>query len=127
MATPVLKDGHVYGVCANGELRCCVVATGEQLWETYAATGGKKTDCGTAFIVPQGDRYVIFNDLGELILANLSPKGYTEIDRARIVEPVESSRGRIVVWCHPAFADRRVFVRNSKELVCVSMAQDPPS
>src|SRR5262249_52379506 len=59
MATPVLKDGHVYGVCANGELRCLKADTGEQLWETYAATGGKKTDCGTAFLVPQGDRFVI--------------------------------------------------------------------
>ena len=73
MATPLLKDGHIYGMCANGELRCCDAATGDQLWESYAVIGGKKTDCGTAFIVPQGDRVVIFNDVGELILATLSP------------------------------------------------------
>jgi outer membrane protein assembly factor BamB len=122
MSTPVIKDGHIYGVCANGELRCCDVKTGEQLWETYAATGGKKADCGTAFLVPQGDRFVLFNDGGELILANLTPKGYDEIDRARIIEPVESSRGRQVVWAHPAFANRCVFARNNKEIVCVSLA-----
>jgi outer membrane protein assembly factor BamB len=123
MSTPVLKDGHIYGVCANGELRCCDMKTGDQLWETYAATGGKKTDCGTAFLVPQGDRFVLFNDAGELILANLTPRGYDEIDRARIVEPAEFSRGRHVVWAHPAFADRCVFARNNKELVCVSLAR----
>jgi hypothetical protein len=72
--------------------------------------------------VPQGERFVLFNDSGELILANLTPKGYEEIDRARIVEPVESSRGRQVVWAHPAFADRCVFARNNKEIVCVSLA-----
>jgi outer membrane protein assembly factor BamB len=122
MSTPVIKDGYIYGVCANGELRCCDIKTGDQLWETYAAVGGKKADCGTAFLVPQGDRFVLFNDSGDLILANLTPKGYEEIDRARIVEPVETSRGRQVVWAHPAFAGRCVFARNNKEIVCVSLA-----
>jgi outer membrane protein assembly factor BamB len=122
MCTPVIKDGYIYGVCANGELRCCDVQTGKQLWETYAVVGGKKTDCGTAFLVPQGDRFVLFNDHGELILANLTPKGYAEIDRARIVEPSEFSRGRQVVWAHPAFANRCVYARNNKEIVCVSLA-----
>ncbi len=122
MSTPVIKDGYIYGVCANGELRCCDVKTGEQLWETYAPVAGRKADCGTAFLVPQGDRFVLFNDSGELILANLTPKGYAEIDRARVVEPVEFSRGRQVVWAHPAFANRCVFARNNQEIVCVSLA-----
>jgi outer membrane protein assembly factor BamB len=122
MSSPVIKDGYIYGVCANGELRCCDMKTGDQLWETYALVGGKKADCGTAFLVPQGDRFVIFNDAGELILANLTSHGYEEIDRARILDPVESSRGRQVVWAHPAFADRHVYARNNKEIVCVSMA-----
>jgi outer membrane protein assembly factor BamB len=122
MATPVLKDGYIYGVCANGELRCLKADTGEQLWQTYAATCGKKTDCASAFLVPQGDRFILFNDQGNLILAELSPKGYHEIDRAHILEPVTEARGRHVVWSHPAFAQRCVFVRNDKEMVCVSLA-----
>lgn len=122
MASPILRDDHIYGTCANGELRCCKADTGDQVWETYAATGGKKTDCGTAFLVPQGDRYVIFNDSGELILAKMSPRGYEEMDRTKVIEPVEAARGRNVVWSHPAFADRCVFVRNNKEIVCVSLA-----
>jgi hypothetical protein len=125
MSTPVLKDGYIYGVCANGELRCVEAATGKQLWETYAATGGRKTDCGTAFLVPQGDRFILFNDQGELILAHLTPREYKEIDRARILEPTETARGRQVVWSHPAFAQRCVFARNNQEIVCVSLAKDP--
>jgi outer membrane protein assembly factor BamB len=124
MPTPVLKNGYIYGVSANGELSCCEAATGKQLWETYAATGGKKTDCGTAFLVPQGDRFILFNDQGELILAQLTPQEYKEIDRARILEPTETARGRQVVWSHPAFAERCVFARNNKEIVCVSLAKD---
>jgi outer membrane protein assembly factor BamB len=127
MATPVLRDGVIYGVGASGELRCVKADTGEQLWESLAATGGQKADCGTAFLIPQGDRgdrYVIFNDQGELLLAELSPKGYKEISRARILEPVQEARGRHVVWSHPAFANRCVYARNDKEIVCVSLAAE---
>jgi outer membrane protein assembly factor BamB len=122
MPSPVLKDGHVYGVSMDGELRCLSGATGKMLWETYRATGGKKTDCGTAFIVPQENRFVIFNDQGDLILADLDPKGYHQIDKAHIIDPMPNPRGRTVVWSHPAFAQKCVFARNDKEMVCVSLA-----
>jgi len=127
ITTPVLKDGYVYGVSFMGELCCLNAENGTQLWESYALVGGKKTDCGTAFLVPQGDRFVIFNDSGDLILAELSPKGYKEIDRARILQPVEEARGRQVVWSHPAFAERCVFARNEKEIICVSLAKKKAS
>jgi outer membrane protein assembly factor BamB len=124
MAAPYMKGGHVYGVGSLGELRCQKADTGETLWQTYQPVCGKQADCGTAFLVPQGDRFVLFNDQGELILAELSPKGYKEISRARILEPVQEARGRKVVWSHPAFAGKCVFARNDKELVCVSLAAD---
>jgi outer membrane protein assembly factor BamB len=123
MPTPVLKDGYIYGVCANGELRCLNAQTGKQRWETYAAVGGKKTDCGTAFLIPQGDRFVLLNDQGDLILADLSPQGYKEIDRAHILDPGPTPRGRDALWSHPAFARRCVFARNDKEIICVSLAE----
>ena len=71
--------------------------------------------------MPQGDRFILFNDQGDLILANLSPKGYQEIGRAHILEPVQEARGRHVVWSHPAFDQRCVFVRNDQEMVCLSL------
>jgi outer membrane protein assembly factor BamB len=124
MAAPVLKGGHVYGVGGNGELRCLQADSGRQVWETYAATCGQKTDCASAFLVPQADRFVIFNDQGDLILADLSPKGYREIDKAHVLEPDHLARGRKVVWSHPAFARRCVFVRNDHEMICLSLAAD---
>jgi hypothetical protein len=30
--------------------------------------------------------------------------------------------GRNVVWSHPAYADKCVFARNDKEIVCASLA-----
>jgi outer membrane protein assembly factor BamB len=122
MPTPIIQNGFIYGCSFMGELCCLRLEDGQRMWSTYAALKGKKADCGTLFLVPQGGRCVIFNDQGELILARLSPSGYQEIDRAHILEPVQAARGRKVVWSHPAFANRCVFARNDKELVCVSLA-----
>ncbi len=124
MVTPVVKDGYLYGVCSLGELRCLEAKTGKRLWQTYDLLGGEKSFCGTAFLVPQGDRFVVFNDRGELILAELSPRGHKVISRAKVLAPLEKFRdGRMVVWSYPAFARRCVFARNDKEMVCVSLAE----
>lgn len=126
MTTPVLKDNHIYGICSFGELRCLDATTGKQVWEALDLMGGKKAFCGTAFLTPEekSNRFVIFNETGELILAELTPRGYKQLDRAKVLEPTyHFARGpREVVWCAPAFANRCVFVRNDKELVCVSLA-----
>jgi outer membrane protein assembly factor BamB len=124
MPTPVIKDGYIYGVCSYGQLRCLKADTGERLWETFQATGGQEVRWGNAFLIPQGDRYFIFNEKGDLIIARLSPKGYEEIDKAHIVDPTNSMANRPVVWVHPAFANRCMYVRNDKEIVCVSLAAE---
>jgi outer membrane protein assembly factor BamB len=122
MPSPLLKDGHIYGIAFDGELRCLEAKTGKKLWSTFDHLGGKKLDCGTAFLIPQGERTVIFNDQGDLILAELTPMGYRQVDRTHLIDPLPSQRGRDVVWSHPAFAKRCVFVRNDREMVCVSLA-----
>jgi outer membrane protein assembly factor BamB len=125
LATPVIQDGHVYGVCGTGELRCVKADTGQVLWETYEATGGKRALFANAFLVPQGDRFFLWNDGGDLIIARLTPKGYEEISRAHLLEPTLTTRGRTVVWSHPAFAGRCMYARNDQELICVSLAASP--
>jgi outer membrane protein assembly factor BamB len=122
MSTPVIKDGYIYGVCSYGQLRCLEAATGKRLWETFAATSGEEVRWGNAFLTPHEDRYFIFDERGNLILARLSPKGYDEIGRARILNPTNKNAGREVVWSHPAYANRSMYVRNDREMVCVSLA-----
>lgn len=121
--TPFFKDGYIYGVCSYGELRCLKADTGERIWETHQATTGESTRWGNAFLVPQGDRCILFNERGDLIIAKLTPKGYEEISRANILAPTNRMPGRFVVWSHPAFANRCVYARNDREIVCVSMAK----
>ncbi len=126
MNTPIIKNGYIYGACSYGEFRCIAEATGKRIWETYQPTTGKSVRWGHAFLVEQGDRFILFNEQGDLIIAKLSPQGYQEIDRANILTPTNTMAppaGRRVIWSHPAFANRSVYARNDKEIICVSMAE----
>jgi outer membrane protein assembly factor BamB len=123
ISTPCIKDGYIYGVCSYGQLRCLKEATGQRVWQTFeATTGGEAIRWANAFLVSQGDRFFLFNDQGDLIIARLTPKGYDEISRAHILEPTNRMANRPVVWSHPAFADRHLYARNDKEIVCVDLA-----
>jgi hypothetical protein len=59
-----------------------------------------------------------------LIIATLSPTGYEEISRAKLIAPTRVQLGQRggVCWSHPAYADRHVFARNDEEIVCASLA-----
>lgn len=123
MCTPFLENGYVYGVCSYGQLRCLNAQTGERIWETFkATTGGEPVRWANAFIVKNGNRFFLFNEKGDLIIANLSPKGYEEISRAHLLDPTNRDPGRLVVWSHPAFANRHVYARNDKELVAFDLS-----
>jgi outer membrane protein assembly factor BamB len=124
MCTPFLEDGCIYGVCSYGQLRCLKMETGERVWETFAATtSGGPVRWANAFIVKNGDRFFLFNEKGDLIIARLSSRGYEEISRAHLLEPTNKDCGRPVVWSHPAFANRHVYARNDKEIICVDLGR----
>jgi outer membrane protein assembly factor BamB len=122
MPTPVVTDTHIYGVCSYGQLRCLDVKTGKRVWETFAATGNDRW--WNAFLIPHEDRYFVHNEQGDLIIANLTPKGYEETSRAKLVEPTRPVRRRMTIWSHPAFAMKSVFARNDKEIVRVNLAKE---
>ena len=70
-----------------------------------------------------GNRFFLFNEKGDLIIARLSPKGYEEVSRAHLLEPTNTAAGRDVLWSHPAFANRHVYARNDKEIICADLAE----
>jgi len=124
-ATPILEDGVIYGCNNSGTLTCAKLSDGERLWETTdPTTGDRPKGYATVFLVKQADRFLLFNDSGDLILAKLSPEGYEELDRQNLLAPTNFSMGRDVVRSHPAFAQRCVFARNDEKLVCVSLAAE---
>ncbi|MCL6503406.1 MAG: PQQ-binding-like beta-propeller repeat protein [Pirellulales bacterium] len=121
ISTPLLLGEHVYGVDSYGELRCLDAQTGDRIWESLEAT--PRARWSNIHMVRNGDNIWMFNERGELIIARLSPQGYHEISRAKLIEPTReqlNQRGG-VCWAHPAYASRHVFVRNDQELRCVSL------
>lgn len=126
LCTPFLENGYIYGVCSYGQLRCLNMVTGERVWETFeATTAGGPVRWANAFIVKNGNRFFLCNEKGDLIIARLSPKGYQEISRTHLLDPLNKDCGRPVVWSHPAFANRRIYARNDAEIICADLAQKP--
>ncbi len=120
---PIADEDVLYGFDQNGQLYCMDIETGERIWNSTAPLGDRPLGSGTAFIVRQGERYWMFNEHGELIICKLSKEGYEEVDRAEIIKPTNVAFGRDVVWCQPAFANRKVYVRNDEEIICVDVAK----
>jgi outer membrane protein assembly factor BamB len=130
--TPFVDGGTIYGVDQPGMFRAVELGTGKKLWWTHKPVIGREEEetfmgagSGTAFVVKNGDRYFLFAETGDLIIAKLTPERYEEVSRAKVIEPTGAAFGRKVVWTHPAFADRCAFIRNDKEIICVGLAAAP--
>lgn len=119
---PFLVGSVLYGFDQKGVLRAISLPDGKKLWETTDVIGKRAAGSETAFIVQQGDRFVLFNELGELLFANLTPEGYKEISRAKVIEQTNNAFGREVVWSMPAFANRHAYIRNDEKIICVDLS-----
>jgi len=111
-------------VDSYGELRCLNLGTGDRVWEDLQAV--PQARWATIHFVKNHDNVWMFNEKGELIIAELSPQGFTEKSRMKLIEPTRDqlpSRRGGVAWSHPAFANKHVFIRNDKEMVCVNLAK----
>lgn len=127
MTTPIVKDGFAYSIAFNargaGMFRCIELESGEMKWTAENWLGEKPIQFASAFGVTNDDRQLLFCDTGELLIAKLSPEGFESVSRAKVLEPTTPARGRKVVWCHPAFANGKMVVRNDEEIVCVDLKQ----
>ena len=74
-------------------------------------------------MIHDGDREIMLNDQGHLIFATLSPEGYAEHSRAKLIAPTRqqlNKRGG-VTWAHPAIANGYIFARSDEELICAPL------
>ena len=127
ITAPVIQGDYIYGICSYGQFRCLKASTGERIWETQAVTK-ERARWASGVIVRHGDRLFINNDRGELILARFTPTAYQEISRTSLLKPTTPPRGRrkleAVNWVAPAYANRRIYLRNDEELIAVSLSKD---
>ena len=122
ISTPVMLGDFIYGVDSYGQLRCLSLQTGDRIWEDLQLV--PKARWANIHLVRHGQQVWMFNERGELIITELGPKGCRQISRTQVIEPTTGQldqRGG-VCWSHPAFADRSIFARNDRELVCADLA-----
>lgn len=121
---PFVEGNVVYGLDQNGHAYAVEMPSGKRLWDTTDIIGDEGSNSGTAFIVKNGNRFVFFTEKGDLVFGRLTPQGYEEIDRAKkLLEPTGRAFGRKVVWCAPGFANKHMYVRNDKEMICVDLSK----
>lgn len=121
-SSPVIDGDVVYSATNRGELVCLDARTGARLWSTDRVTARKTGP--SIHITPQGHAAFLFTDEGMLIRARLSPDGYEEIARTKLIEPYYLFGGHKLAWAPAAYANRCVYVCNERELICVSLAAD---
>lgn len=110
-STPVVKDGHLYGMFSfkeygKGALKCVEIATGKELWS--------QPDFGPAGVILAGNHLVALTDRGEVVLIDPQTSGYKELARTKAVD------GKC--WNNPTVSGGRLFVRSTKEGACLDVA-----
>jgi outer membrane protein assembly factor BamB len=123
ISTPIIQRDYIYGVDSYGELRCLELLTGDRVWESLDAV--PKARWANIHITRHEDKIWMFNERGELIICKLSPDGFHEISRAKIIEPTTGQLGQRggVCWAPPAFAYKHIYVRNDRELLCIDLSK----
>ena len=122
-STAMFRGDYLFSAKSSGELICIEASTGNQVWESTKVTD--LINGASIHLTQCGDSVLLYTNKGELIRARLTSQGYDEISRAAVLEPTFPFGGRKVAWSAPAFANRRIFARNGKELVCASLAVKP--
>jgi outer membrane protein assembly factor BamB len=125
ISNPLFLGDYIYGVDSYGELRCLDAATGNRLWEDRSVV--KPNRWATVHMVQHGKRTWMFNEQGELLLTELSPRGVDILSRTSVIAPTRiqlARRDQGVSWAPPAYANRSIYVRSDSELVCCSLAEE---
>jgi outer membrane protein assembly factor BamB len=122
MSQPLYRDGFVYMLDKQHGLICFELGTGTKVWDDANQMTRRERNPHASLVwleAGQSDRAIILNAEGDLILSRISPAGYQEQSRTRIIQAREGSP----IWAHPAFAGASVFARNDREIVCVSLLE----
>ncbi len=102
--TPVHYQGYLYGLFGYGDygsapLKCVELATGIERWS--------QDGFGQGGLVLMGDKLIVLDEMGNLILAQATPDQYTEVSRFAAVT------GKC--WNTPSVSEGRIYLRSTKQ------------
>ena len=111
-STPVLKEGHLFGMFqfkeyGNGPVKCVDIATGTVKWE--------QPGFGPGHVILTASGVLALSDDGHLVLIDPNTSAYKELARADVLD------GKC--WTTPVLANGKVFARSTKEAVCLDLGR----
>ena len=110
LATPVLVNGHLYGLGTGGnktEFICVDFKTGELKWSQPGFSD-------YAAVIAAGDKLLVQDMAGTLTLLKASPEKFEELGRVQVCGNT---------WSHPALADGKIYQRDKKQLFALELAK----
>ena len=110
-SSPVTVGGHLYGLGPTKNIFCLEAKTGKVLWskEGYISSSAEKAH---AAFLAMGQNLLMLTDTGELVLFAANPSEFKELGRVQVCG---------LNWCNPAYADGKLFLRDTRELLCVEL------
>jgi outer membrane protein assembly factor BamB len=108
--TSILLEGYLYGFDNVGSagpvthLTCVEAATGKRMWQQLRFGKGN-------LIAADGKLFIVTMK-GEVVLVRATPRGYEELDRAKVIGSTRQA---------PALSDGRLYLRDDREVVCLDV------
>jgi outer membrane protein assembly factor BamB len=120
--TPIYRDGHLYGFDGRNEpdasLACVDVVSGKIVWrktpewgELIVVGGQRRRELVGTYrgsLLAVDGQFLCLGELGHLLWMDLTPKGYTEISRARLFAARES-------WALPVLSRGLLYVTQNTQ------------
>jgi hypothetical protein len=104
-------DGHIYGYHDSGNWVCQDLKTGKVVWRSNKLGKGSVT-CA------DGCLYCYSEDEGTVVLAEASPRGWTEKGRFTIPKETKLPRKQGRIWTHPVVANGKLYLRDQDLIFC---------
>ena len=113
MSPPLYRDRHVYLLDKQHGLVCFELTTGKMVWtDQNKLTPRDRNPHASIVWLDDSSEVIALNTPGELIHARLTPTGYEELGRVKILGET---------WAHPAFAGDACYARDDQQLVKVPL------
>ncbi|MFH5805977.1 PQQ-binding-like beta-propeller repeat protein [Alienimonas sp. DA493] len=106
---------------SRGAFRCVDFLTGEIRWTVGTMKARRSAEpeaIGQSSVLSDGERLLMLNDSGELILARATPERYEELGRTPLLPGA-------VVWTKPLLTDGVLFARHQDRAVAVRLSDAP--
>jgi outer membrane protein assembly factor BamB len=110
-SSAVLIDGHLYTTTPPGYLVCVEALSGQEKWRSKGNARGFEHG---GLCAVDGTLIVVEGNTGNIVQVAISTEQYRELGR---INPLKSAR----CWVAPVIADKMLFVRSPKELVCLDL------